>query len=183
MKKISSVLTVLAKDRPGIIAKVTEALFRENCNLEDISMTVLEGELAMIMVVSLRERARPRLEKVFLSLQKKQGLDFFWKDLNRKNLPGVSPVKGAKTFLISAIGRDRTGIVYKISRVLAGFHVNITDLNSKILGKGAKTLYAMVLEADVPTGLKISKLEKALKQLARVLKIEITLRPFERVEF
>ena len=183
MKKISSVLTVLGKDRPGIIAGVTEALFREGCNLEDISMTVLEGELAMIMIVCLNGKARTRLETVFSYLRKKQGLDFFWKDLKEKDIRRYSPVKGAKTFLISAIGCDRTGIVYKISRVLAGFRVNITDLNSKILGNAAKTLYAMVLEADVPKDFKISNLDKALKRLARVLKIEITLRPFEKVEF
>ncbi len=183
MKKISSVLTVLGKDRPGIIATVTEALFRAGCNLEDISMTVLEGELAMIMVISLNETARTRLEPVFLNFRKKQGLDFFWKDLKEKDLRGNGAVKGAKTFLVSAIGRDRTGIVYKISRILAGFDVNITDLNSKILGKSAKTLYAMVLEAAVPKGVKISKLEPALKKLAGVLKIEINIRPFERVEF
>ncbi len=183
MKKISSVLTVLGNDKPGIIAGVTKALFREGCNLEDISMTVLEGELAMIMVVSLDQKARGRLEKIFSDLCKKQGLDFFWKDLKKKKAGGPTHPQGSKTFLISAIGRDRTGIVYKISQVLARFRINITDLNSKILGKGTKSLYAMVLEADVPAGFKISKLEKAFKQLARFLKIEINVRPFERIEF
>ena len=73
--------------------------------------------------------------------------------------------------------------MYKVSRLLADLGLNITDLNSKILGKGPKTLYAMALEADIPKKFKISKLENALMRLAGSLKIEITLRPFERIEF
>ena len=182
-KKSALVLTVLGKDRPGLIAAVTGALFKEGCNLEDISMTVLEGELAMMMVVCLKGRAKIRLKDAFRKLQRQWGLDFFWKEMKGELLQGLGRKKKSRTFLISAIGRDRTGIVFKVSRILAGFGINITDLNSRILGKGPKTLYAMVLEAAVPDSFKVARLENALKQLARALQIEITLRPFERIEF
>lgn len=183
MKRSLSVLTVLGKDRPGIIAGVTGALFNAGCNLEDISMTVLEGEFAMIMVVCLAPEIKKKLKISFEKLGPKDGLDFFWKDLGGNPRRGNGQPQGTKTFLVSAIGRDRTGIVFKVSRLLSGFGINIRDLNSRILGKGAKTLYAMVLEADIPSRIKISKVGKSLKALERSLKIEITLRPFERIEF
>ena len=49
-----AILTVIGKDRPGIVANVTEILFEYGCNLEDASMTILEGEFAMIVVLSHR---------------------------------------------------------------------------------------------------------------------------------
>ena len=88
MKKSLAILTVLGKDRPGIIAGVTEALFRAGCNLEDISMTVLEGEFAMMMGVCLAPGANIRLNAAFRKLRGKGGLDFFWKELEGKPLPG-----------------------------------------------------------------------------------------------
>ena len=180
-----SILTVLGKDRPGIIAGVTENLFRRGCNLEDISMTVLGGEFAMMMVVCMNASAKAAAESGFSRMRCHGGLDFFWKDFKAGLLRGGREPKEKKTLLISAIGRDHTGIVYKVSRILAGFHLNITDLNSKILGKGksARTLYAMALEVEVPAKFNVRKLEKALQMLARSLKIEITLRPLEKIEF
>ena len=49
MKRI--LLTISGKDKPGIIAKVTGILFARGCNLEDVSMTLLEGQFAMMMTV------------------------------------------------------------------------------------------------------------------------------------
>ena len=51
-----SVMTVTGKDKPGIIARVTGVLFEAGANLEDVSMTILEGELAMILIVGCRDR-------------------------------------------------------------------------------------------------------------------------------
>ena len=182
MKKSLSILTVLGKDRAGIIAGVTEILFRRGCNLEDISMTVLEGEFAMMMVVCLKAGDKKKVEADLAKLQRNKGLDFFWKDLKGKRFRGEIRPKGVKTYFVSAIGADRTGIVFKVSRFLADRGVNITDLNSKILGSGGKTLYAMILEADIPAKLNIFKIEAALKRLAQSLKIEISLRPLERID-
>ena len=183
MKKILSILTVLGKDRPGIIARVTGSLFRHGCNLEDISMTVLEGEFAMIMVVCLGTHAKAKLQAEFLLLQRRGELDFFWKDWKGKPTRHQTPSPNGRTYLIRAIGADRTGIVYKMSRLLAQKEINITDLNSRIVGTGKKTVYAMVLEADIPKKINIQKLQLALQGLARTLKIEISLSPFEKIEF
>ena len=51
------VITVTGKDRPGIISSLTEALYRSRGNLEDASMTILEGEFAMIFLAELKNRS------------------------------------------------------------------------------------------------------------------------------
>ena len=68
-----------------------------------------------------------------------------------------------------------------MSRALAGMRVNITDLDSRILGQGAKTTYAMLLEVDVPGKTVLAKLKTLLARISKKLKIEIQIKPLERV--
>lgn len=46
-------ITVIGKDRVGIIAAVSAALARLSINIEDISQTILQGTFTMIMAVDL----------------------------------------------------------------------------------------------------------------------------------
>ena len=51
-----AIVSVIGKDRPGIIAKVTMRLFELGCNVEDISQTVMHGSyFTMIMLITLKE--------------------------------------------------------------------------------------------------------------------------------
>lgn len=50
------IVTVLGKDKPGIIAKVSTAVFNAGGNILDISQTVLRDEIfAMTMLVDMIE--------------------------------------------------------------------------------------------------------------------------------
>jgi ACT domain-containing protein len=46
-------ITVIGKDRVGIIAAVSSVLAELNINIEDISQTILQGTFTMIMAVDL----------------------------------------------------------------------------------------------------------------------------------
>ena len=54
---MKAIVTVIGKDKPGIIAAVSGMLAGHNINIEDISQTVLQGNFTMIMLVSL-DRSR-----------------------------------------------------------------------------------------------------------------------------
>ena len=179
MKPTLSLLTVMGNDRAGIIAEVSRVLFGENCNLEDISMTVLEGQLAMMMVVCVKPEKRRAVHAALKNLGQTRGLTFFWNDFKETRTSS----KPAGTYLVRAIGRDRTGIVYEVSQALAKSGLNITDLNSKILGKKSKPIYAMALEVEIPENFELKRLEQTFSRLRKRLKIELTLKPIERFEF
>lgn len=181
MKKI--LITVSGKDKPGIIAKVSGLLFVRRCNLEDISMTLLEGQFAMMMTACLpfsvaMIRVRQGLEILGAA---PWSLDCHVTELKGKTSHGKKHAKGSLPHLVTAFGKDRTGIVYEVSRALAGLRVNITDLDSRILGKGSKTTYAMLLEVDVPGQAVLAKLKNLLMKVSKKLKIEIQVKPLERV--
>lgn len=50
---MKAVITVLGKDRTGIIASVSNLLYREGVNILDISQTILSGMFTMIMLVEV----------------------------------------------------------------------------------------------------------------------------------
>ena len=50
---MKAVLTVIGKDKPGIIAKVSAFLSERGANIEDISQTILGEYFAMIMIVDI----------------------------------------------------------------------------------------------------------------------------------
>ncbi len=45
------VLSVIGKDKPGILAKISTILFTHGCNIEDVSQTILQTEFASIFIV------------------------------------------------------------------------------------------------------------------------------------
>lgn len=52
---MKAIVTVIGKDKPGIIAKVSGALADKNVNIEDISQTVVQGNFTMIMLCDVGE--------------------------------------------------------------------------------------------------------------------------------
>lgn len=48
-----AIVTVIGKDKPGIIAKVSTALAENNVNIEDISQTIVQNNFTMVMLCDL----------------------------------------------------------------------------------------------------------------------------------
>ncbi len=56
MKK--TIITVLGKDKVGIIAKVCVYLSQNNINILDIAQTIVDGYFNMMMVVDISEASK-----------------------------------------------------------------------------------------------------------------------------
>lgn len=52
---MKAVITVIGKDRVGILAKVAEAVAKEGANIMDVDQTVMDTYFTMTMLVSLAE--------------------------------------------------------------------------------------------------------------------------------
>lgn len=50
---MKAIVTVIGKDKPGIIAKVSATLAENNVNIEDISQTIMQGNFTMLMLCDL----------------------------------------------------------------------------------------------------------------------------------
>jgi ACT domain-containing protein len=67
-EKNTAVITVLGKDRVGIIAGVSTLLSENNININDISQTILDGYFTMMMIVDL-DGAHMDFEEINKQLQ------------------------------------------------------------------------------------------------------------------
>lgn len=54
---MKAIVSVIGKDKKGIIARVSGELFDMNINIEDISQTILQDYFTMIMAVDLKDCA------------------------------------------------------------------------------------------------------------------------------
>lgn len=51
---IKAVVSVVGKDKPGIIYGVSKVLFENNINILDISQTVMQDMFTMVMLVDIK---------------------------------------------------------------------------------------------------------------------------------
>ena len=73
---MKAIVTVVGKDRVGIIANVCTALANYNVNVLDISQTVMQGYFTMMMVVDVSACTLPLAELVGImeEMGKEKGL-------------------------------------------------------------------------------------------------------------
>ncbi len=175
------VISITGRDQAGIIASLSGAIFDAGGNLEDASMTILEGEFAMIALAAFKTLASAILfQKEISTLEKEMGLTITVRAINRRLVRGEKHAYGTVPWILSVLGRDQAGIVHKICQLFALRGLNVTDLKSRILGHGKKAAYALILEVDMPRkGSHKESIVKALKTLEKRLKIPLSFKPIE----
>ncbi|MBK8870821.1 MAG: hypothetical protein IPN19_07170 [Elusimicrobia bacterium] len=154
-------LTAAGRDRPGLVAAVSKILFDEGCNLEDSAMTRLQGEFAILLILSGPPRTGA-LEKKLRGLGKKLGLTVNLKALSSRELKASE--KTGERVLISVYGADRPGIVHRVTQHLAKLKVNLSDLSThRTESKGIPSGYILYLEGETPDGITPGFLENDLR--------------------
>ena len=167
-------LSAIGRDRPGIVAEVTRALLGHSLNITDSHMAVLAGRFTMMLIVeapagtdldAVREelsRTRGRLDLDALSLSAL---------VDAEDTPPEAP-----SHIVTVYGVDHPGIVHAVSARLAARAVNVTDLETRLVGDG---LYAMVLEIALPAELDPGALSAMLEEVGAEQGVEVTVRPLE----
>jgi glycine cleavage system transcriptional repressor len=97
----------------------------------------------------------------------------------RSATEGTSLVVDGSPYMVSVYGCDHPGIVHRISTVLADKSVNITDVNTRVIGEDEEPVYAMLLEVTVPRSLDQAELDRALQATAAEVGVEVGLHPAE----
>lgn len=66
---MKAIVTVIGKDKSGIIAKVSTALAQNNVNIEDISQSIVQEYFTMIMLCNLKD-SKLSLKEIITLLNK-----------------------------------------------------------------------------------------------------------------
>ncbi|HEX9873087.1 MAG TPA: ACT domain-containing protein [Deferrimonas sp.] len=173
-------LTIIGRDRPGIVSQVTEILYRIGCNIADSTCTILGGQFAMILILSHPEyHDRESFGEAFAPLEE-TGLSVFLRTLK----PGgeIHCIDRGEICMISVYGADKPGIVYRVAKELGDRRVNITDLNTKLVGSAARPVYVMMIEAVLPEGTTVEEIDGLVGALKEELQVDISVRSITPVE-
>ena len=169
-----AILSVLGHDRPGIVAAVTAILFELNCNIENVSQTILQSQFAGIFVVSIPD------DLSMLAL--KNGLSDEMRELDLSvqvkpvHPPDVSATpQENEPFIITTKGPDRTGLVAGITEIIARYGANITNLQAVFKGGDAPGDNIMIYEVDIPLDTDQKAFDKDLRQRATDLSLDISI--------
>lgn len=175
-------LFVQGKDRPGIIKAVTGILFSSGANLEDISMTLLDGQFAMMLSFAAGPAKWKKLADKTHALKIKP-----WNlNVDLISIAGDAGQKNnsVRSVLITAIGKDRTGIVYQLSSGLAKISANITNLDCRLLRQAKNNnLYSLALAVDFKKSSDLKKIQSLIRGWESKLGIEVKLHSSESAVF
>jgi glycine cleavage system transcriptional repressor len=169
----SYALAAIGRDRPGIVAALAEVLFELGCNVEDSSMALLRGNFAVMVTFSAPDATTSEvigeaLEPACASLELTCSV------LPIEDRPGMPE----PTHRLTVYGSDRPGILYRVCEALAAASVNITDLESRLVGTDEE-VYAMMLELAMPSGAEVSSIEERLRAIATEVGVDLTLRAID----
>ena len=173
-------LTIIGRDRSGIVAQVTEILYRIGFNIADSSCSILGGQFSMILIISNPNiTSKDQFEEDFRHLEE-TNLSVFIRTMK----PGgeISPDLEGERCMISVYGADKPGIVYQVAKVLGDHQINITDLNTKLIGTAEKPIYVMMIEAVLPPNIEISEVENWMQELKQQMQVDISVRSLITVE-
>jgi glycine cleavage system transcriptional repressor len=168
-------ISAIGRDRPGIVAAISEALLGVEGNVEDSQMSILRGHFSVMLIVGVPPHVDPaEVERRLDGVRADLGLEAL--TVNRIDELDARPPR--PSHVITVYGADHPGIVHAVSSALAERGVNITGLATRLGGASDSPLYVMTLEValgDVPE----TQLEEMLQEAGESAAVEVSLRPLD----
>lgn len=173
-------LTAFSKDRPGIVADISQVIYENGYNLEDSNMAYLAGEFSILLLLSDpsmtgEDEVMSKLSVECRRLEREKGITAYIRPVESES---HSPKTDVVVKNISVEGFDQAGIVYKVSRFLADANINILTLTSEVKRspQSGESLYHMSLQVEVPAGLSIHKVEEGLEAIGDSLNVDVVMK-------
>jgi glycine cleavage system transcriptional repressor len=171
---------VIGPDRPGIIAAVSQVLFEQGCNLEDVSQTSLQAQFVGIFIATPGGGGRE--EGLLRALRERLDPLGLFVHLQTVAAAGAPPAQPSEPYVITTVGPDRAGLVAGITGLLAQHGANITNLKAVSRADRERQEFVMFYEVDIPAGTDRQAFRAALRERARELGLDVNLQHREIFE-
>ncbi len=165
------IITVISEDKPGIIAGISSVLYKNDMNMEDGSSTILAGEFSTILVVSGNISA-DALSKAFDNVSRRLDLSVTIHAIDGKKMKKSAQERA----IITVYAADKVGILYKVSTPLAENGINITDLDTRVVGSKEKPVYIASMEVEIPDKLSFDELVQIMDGVKEKEDLNITVK-------
>ena len=170
-------ISAIGRDRPGIVADVAGLIYETGCNMEDSSMTILGNQFALLTLLSgSGEGLEHKLSTGCKRLEKEKRLTVFFAPVETSEIGRSQQMRG-EHYTLTAEGLDKVGIVFKVSRLLAEFSINIASMTTHSLPspESGTPIYTMAIEMVIPETCPTGELRTKLDRVSEELAIEIQL--------
>jgi phosphoserine phosphatase len=172
------VVTVLGRDREGLVSSITNLLAEKNINIIDIEQSVIHGLFSMFMLIDLggTKTSPARLKATLSEYAKKQ-------EITVTLVPYAEYADGdddgeKNIQKITIFGRDRPGIVAAVSHSL--FKINLNIERIKMIARGE--LLAMELSVD-SKNVSLTQLRKRMEKTGGKIGVDIIVQPEDASRF
>jgi len=172
------ILSAIGKDRPGIVADVSEVIYGCGGNIEDSNMSLLRNHFALLLLFSTeRKEVNQRLSANFKRLECEKHLTVFFSPITFEEAQPLTKEQ-ASPFKITPSGIDHAGIVFRVCRLLADRRVNIVDMRTRRISsaESGTPFFEMDIDIDVPHAVSEKALREELHHLANEMVIDLVLR-------
>ena len=165
------VMTIIGKDRPGLIESVAAIVAEHGGNWLESRMSRLGGQFAGILRVEAPSESEASLESALKELE--------GRGLTVVVQPDQPPLasEAAELSSLDIIGHDRPGIVRQISRTLAQHGVNVEELETECASApmSGEALFKAHARLSIPRTCNTAVLREDLEKIAADLIVEIAL--------
>jgi len=179
MKDNIVVITVLGKDRPGLVAKITKSVADKKGNIVDIEQSVIRGLFSMFMLVDLENATIEKKELTRQLTKLSKQLQVNITTTPYKKYVGAQAAKKADLQKLTIMGKDKPGIVAKISAAVYSVDANIEYM--KMIARG--DLLVMEMTIDVKKKESLQELKSKLRSVGDKIGMDIVLQPESAARF
>lgn len=165
------VLTLIGKDRAGLVEAVSRAVVDQQGNWLSSRMARLAGQFAGILEVSVPSERAPALRQALAALAA-DGLQ-----VTVTGSEEVDDDDHGRELLLEVVGQDRPGIVQQISTLLASASINVEELATRRVDAPMSGEYLFHAEARlrVPASVTPASLRAQLEAIGNDLMVDVTL--------
>jgi glycine cleavage system regulatory protein len=167
--QVSLVMTVIGRDRPGLVDTLARLVAEHDGNWLESRMCRLGGEFAGILRVHVPGPKEPALAQALKTLAS-QGLTVVV--CSDQVLPAVKARRMAR---LEVVGQDRPGIVRQISHALAGQGVNVEELETECASApmSGEMLFKAQAHVQIPESCNLAQLRQELEKIASDLFVDV----------
>ena len=165
------VLTIIARDRPGLVQTVAETVAAHDGNWIDSAMARLGDEFAGIVRVLVPDDRVADLEQALAALTD-QGIAV------TARRSGPVPESAGRAASFELTGGDHPGIVRDISAALAKHGASIDDLETRVFpgSMSGEKMFSARARIVLPDDLDAEALRDELESIAHDIMVEIAFR-------
>ena len=164
------VLTVIGKDRTGLIRLLSQHIADHSGNWLESRMCRLGGEFAGILRIHVPKDKEKSLTKALQALQADGITVIIHRDETTQDA-GLT-----KSASLNLVGQDRPGILYQISAALERQNINVEELETECSSApmSGEMIFKATARLQIPESCALAELRSELEEIGSELMVEIS---------